>query len=214
MIPQYLDPDCYSVVCGGIATTTTLLAQRWDKIFFTGSPRVGKVVMQVQHQRSLSLHACVLTSSKLVLFSCPSFQSAAVHLTPVSLELGGKSPVIVDESVTDMTLAARRLAWGKCANAGQTCIAPDYVLCHEKVYDKFLKETIKFLIKSYGDEADQQQSSHYSRIISTQHCQRLQGLLEDGKKSGKIVFGGKIDVESRFVQPTLIVDVELNSRLV
>lgn len=104
-LASYVDGDCIKVVTGGVTTTTELLKLRWDKIFFTGSPRVGKIVMR----------------------------AASEFLTPVSLELGGKSPTIIDESVGDLDLAAQRIMWGKCANAGQTCIAPDYVFCHEKV---------------------------------------------------------------------------------
>lgn len=105
-LPRYIDNDCIKVVTGGVSVTTDLLKLRWDKIFFTGSPRVGKIVMK----------------------------AASEFLTPVSLELGGKSPTIIDESVGDLDLAAQRVMWGKCANAGQTCIAPDYVFCHEKVH--------------------------------------------------------------------------------
>jgi aldehyde dehydrogenase (NAD+) len=104
-VPMYLDPECFVVVNGAVETTKSLLEQKWDKIFFTGSTRVGKIVMK----------------------------AAAEHLTSVSLELGGKSPTIVDPSVSDLTLAANRVVWGKFINAGQTCIAPDYVLCHSKV---------------------------------------------------------------------------------
>ncbi len=104
-LPQYVDKSCFQVVCGDIPVTTKLLALRWDKVFFTGSTRVGRIVME----------------------------AAAKHLTPVSLELGGKSPTIIDEDVGDLDVAVTRLVWGKCVNAGQTCIAPDYVFCHEKV---------------------------------------------------------------------------------
>ena len=105
LIPRYLDQDCIRVVCGGITVTTALLDLSWDKIFFTGSTRVGKIVMA----------------------------AAAKHLTPVSLELGGKSPTYIDESVTDVKLVTERIIWGKMMNTGQTCVAPDYVLCHSKV---------------------------------------------------------------------------------
>jgi acyl-CoA reductase-like NAD-dependent aldehyde dehydrogenase len=104
-LPKYVDEECIKVLVGGIGATTEILKYRWDKIFFTGSTRVGKIVMR----------------------------AAAEHLTPVSLELGGKSPTIVDADVGDLQLAATRIMWGKCLNAGQTCIAPDYVFCHEKV---------------------------------------------------------------------------------
>lgn len=105
LIPQYLDRECFAVVHGDVPVTTRLLELRWDKIFFTGSPRVARIVMA----------------------------AAAKHLTPVSLELGGKSPVYIDSSCTDMDLCANRVMWGKYMNCGQTCVAPDYVLCHKKV---------------------------------------------------------------------------------
>ncbi len=105
LVSQYMDNDCFAVFTGDVPVTKHLLLQRFDKIFFTGSPRVGKIVME----------------------------AAAKHLTPVTLELGGKSPCYVDDSVTDMDLVTRRILWGKMVNAGQTCIAPDYVLVHEKV---------------------------------------------------------------------------------
>lgn len=100
IVPQYMDVECFKVITGGIPTNTTLLSMKWDKIFFTGSIRVGKIVAA----------------------------AAAVNLTPVSLELGGKSPVYIDETVTDVQLAVQRIMWGTFANAGQTCIAPDYIL--------------------------------------------------------------------------------------
>jgi aldehyde dehydrogenase (NAD+) len=105
LIPRYLDSNFYQVITGDIPVVTALLALRWDKIFFTGSTRVGRIIAK----------------------------AAAEHLTPVSLELGGKSPTIIDQSVGDLELAAMRVMWGKNVNAGQTCIAPDYLFVHEKV---------------------------------------------------------------------------------
>ena len=105
LITMYLDRDCFAVINGDAAVSGALLELKWDKIFFTGSTRVGKIVMQ----------------------------AAAKNLTPVSLELGGKSPTYIDESVADINLVAQRIIWGKMMNTGQTCIAPDYVLCHAKV---------------------------------------------------------------------------------
>lgn len=105
LILQYLDRKCFAVYQGAVQETQQLLARQWDKIFFTGSTRVGKIIME----------------------------AASKHLTDVCLELGGKSPVYIDESVEDIKLAVKRILWGKFANAGQTCIAPDYILCHEKV---------------------------------------------------------------------------------
>ena len=105
LVHEYMDTDCFAVVHGDVPVSASLLELRWDKIFFTGSTRVGKIVMA----------------------------AAAKHLTPVSLELGGKSPTYIDESVTDVKLVTERIIWGKMMNTGQTCVAPDYVLCHSKV---------------------------------------------------------------------------------
>lgn len=181
LLEKYLDQDCFSVVCGGVDVTTQLLDQQWDKIFFTGSPRVGKIVMA----------------------------AAAKNLTPVSLELGGKSPVIVDNTITDIELVTRRIMWGKCANAGQTCIAPDYILCHESMYDILIEHLIKTLGKFYGQ--DIQSSKDFARIISETHCQRLKGLLDESK--AKIIFGGQVDVSTKYFQPTIVGEIDLNSRL-
>lgn len=147
VLPRYLDPECCRIICGGVETTKNLLAQKWDKIFFTGSTRVGKIVMR----------------------------AASDNLTPVSLELGGKSPTIIDESVTDLQLVTERILWGKLANTGQTCIAPDYVLCHEKHYDNFLECCKKTIVAFYGD--DQQKSPNYGRIVNEMHSRRLEVRL-------------------------------------
>ena len=138
-LPMYLDKECFQVVCGGVSCSAALLELRWDKIFFTGSPRVGQLddkIITVYHVLYFILCTAIeyyvtrlsdCTAGKIVM------AAAAKHLTPVSLELGGKSPAYIDSSVTDMTLVANRLVWGKFMNTGQTCVAPDYVLCHEKV---------------------------------------------------------------------------------
>eukprot|EP00598_Pedospumella_elongata_P006884 CAMPEP_0184985614 /NCGR_PEP_ID=MMETSP1098-20130426/14206_1 /TAXON_ID=89044 /ORGANISM="Spumella elongata, Strain CCAP 955/1" /LENGTH=500 /DNA_ID=CAMNT_0027509707 /DNA_START=33 /DNA_END=1532 /DNA_ORIENTATION=- len=181
-LPRYIDNDCIKVVTGGVSVTTDLLKLRWDKIFFTGSPRVGKIVMK----------------------------AASEFLTPVSLELGGKSPTIIDESVGDLDLAAQRVMWGKCANAGQTCIAPDYVFCHEKHYDAFLELCKQKLKQFYG--ADPQRAVDFGRIVSTMHCQRLKGMIDEvGPKS--IVVGGKVDENEKYVEPTVLKDVSMNSKV-
>ena len=114
LLPRYLDTSAFEVITGGVSVTTALLEVQWDKIFFTGSGRVGKIVMS----------------------------AAAKHLTPVSLELGGKSPTYIDSSVADMQLVCRRILWGKMANAGQTCIAPDYILVHAQVIGFLEREYI------------------------------------------------------------------------
>jgi aldehyde dehydrogenase (NAD+) len=145
LIDRYLDSECIRVHQGGIPMMEALLAERWDKIFFTGSTFVGKIV----------------------------YAAAAKFLTPVVLELGGKSPVIVDEHA-DLTVAARRIMWAKCLNAGQVCIAPDFAVVHAKVYDKFLSECSKVLDEFFGMDA--QLSESYPRIVSTRHAERLKGM--------------------------------------
>jgi aldehyde dehydrogenase (NAD+) len=183
LLPQYLDKDCFKVFVGDYRVNTKLLELKWDKIFFTGSPRVGKIVLA----------------------------AAAKHLTPVALELGGKSPTIIDESVTDLDLATKRIMWGKCTNAGQTCISPDYVFCHEKHYEQFLKKASACVKQFFGEDA--QQSQDYSRIISTAHCERLQKMLNDTlqKKQAVLTYGGKVDAKDRFFEPTILTEVSLDS---
>lgn len=181
LIPAYLDTRAVQVVEGGIAETSALLAQRWDLVFFTGSEAVGKIVHQ----------AC------------------ARHLTPCVLELGGKSPVVVDKSVRDVQLAARRVVWGKFVNVGQTCIAPDYVLCHKDVYHAFLqaaKDEIRTMFST-----DTSASPDLARIVSTRHAQRLADLLND--KSFKVEAGGEVNVPEKFIAPTLLSGVSLDSRV-
>ncbi|RMG66844.1 MAG: aldehyde dehydrogenase family protein [Bacteroidetes bacterium] len=153
---------------GAIPETTALLSEPLDYIFFTGSPAVGRIVMQ----------------------------AAARHLTPVTLELGGKSPVILDEHV-DLEVATRRIVWGKCLNAGQTCVAPDYLLVHRKVKAEALAWMQRHLRDFFGP--DPQQSPDFGRIIHDRHVARLAGLIE-----GQIVTGGQVDVADRYVAPTLI----------
>lgn len=154
VIGENFQPGLVTVVEGGVETSEALLAEKFDHIFFTGSTKVGKIVMA----------------------------SAAKHLTPVTLELGGKSPCIIDRDV-DIKVAAKRVVWGKFFNCGQTCIAPDYVLIHEAIYPEFksaLKEAVR---EFYGD--DPQQSADYGRIIHERHWQRLVNFLG----TGEIVIG-------------------------
>jgi acyl-CoA reductase-like NAD-dependent aldehyde dehydrogenase len=161
---------------GAVPETTALLEQQWDHIFFTGGTAVAKVVMT----------------------------AAAKNLTPVVLELGGKSPTIVHSSA-DLRVAARRIAQGRWNNAGQTCTAPDYVLVFKDVARQFLEHLKEAVLDFYGD--DPQQSPDYGRIVSTHHFDRLAGLLA----SGTIYHGGQHDRDDRFIAPTVLVNVSPDS---
>lgn len=168
-VSRYLDADAFPVVQGGVAETSELLLQRFDLIFFTGSPKVGKVVMA----------------------------AAAPHLTPVVLELGGKSPTFVCDDA-DLEVAARRIAWGKFFNAGQTCIGVDYVLVHEDVADQFTDLTLSMIRQFYG--SDPQASPDYTRIVNERNLDRLLHLLE----GQDVVVGGDFDREDRYLAPTVV----------
>ncbi|KAI4456560.1 aldehyde dehydrogenase [Holotrichia oblita] len=172
-IPKYLDRECYQVMCGGVAETTELLKEKFDYIFFTGNTSVGRII-----------HA-----------------AANKHLTPVTLELGGKSPVYLDDTA-DIDVATRRILWGKCINAGQTCIAPDYVLCSKQTEAKFIDSARNVLQEWYGK--DPQKSPDLCRIVSDNHFKRISKFLFNGK----IVVGGTADAEERFIEPTILTDVD------
>jgi acyl-CoA reductase-like NAD-dependent aldehyde dehydrogenase len=176
LLPEYLDQGAFSVVLGHRAETTALLEQHWDHICFTGGTAVGQVVMT----------------------------AAAKHLTPVVLELGGKSPTIVQSSA-DLRVAARRIAQGRWNNAGQTCTAPDYVLVFHDVAKPFLEHLKAAILHFYG--ADPQKSPDYGRIVNTPHFDRLTALLS----SGTIYHGGRHDRADRYIAPTVLVDVSADS---
>jgi len=175
-LPQYLDDACVKVVEGGISETTALLEQRWDHIFYTGNGNVGRVVMA----------------------------AAAKNLTPVTLELGGKSPCIVDSDV-DADLAARRIAWGKFFNAGQTCTAPDYVLVQRDREAALLDGFKKAIRGFYGDNP--RQSPDYARIVNERHHQRVRRLID----SGEVVVGGEAVESERYIAPTVLRNVKADS---
>src|SRR5262252_4835933 len=175
-LPEYLDREAFSVVLGAVPETTALLEQKWDHIFFTGGTTVAKVVMT----------------------------AAAKTLTPVVLELGGKSPTIVHSSA-DLRVAARRIAHGRWSNAGQTCTAPDYVLVFKDVARPFLEHVKETLVRFYGE--DPQRSLDYGRIVSDRHFDRLVRLLA----SGTIYHGGQQDRADRFIAPTVLVNVSPDS---
>lgn len=172
IVEKAFDKDHVAVVEGGIEVSQALLEQKFDFIFFTGSTNVGRIVNM----------------------------AAAKHLTPVVLELGGKSPCIVDETA-DIDLAARRICWGKFFNAGQSCVAPDYVLVHHSKKVKLIQAIEKTIEEFFG--ADPQKSSDLSRIVSKRHFDRLINLLKDAN----VVIGGTNDEEFRYLSPT-VVDLE------
>ena len=176
MIRDTFPEEYVAVVQGDRNVNTALLEQRWDMIFFTGSPSFGRAVMA----------------------------AAAKNLTPVVLELGGKSPCIIDKDA-DIEVAAKRVAWGKSLNAGQTCIAPDYLMLHKNIKDKFLSELEKAFRELLGD--DPQKSEHFVRIVNDAAFDRLKGYLADGE----VVFGGKTDKDERYFSPTVLDHVSPDS---
>ena len=178
MISETFDERYIAVVQGNRTVNAALLEQRWDLIFFTGSPSLGKTVMA----------------------------AASKNLTPVVLELGGKSPCIIDKSA-DIAVTARRLAWGKTLNSGQTCIAPDYILIHKDVKDEFIKRFAQEVRDLHGE--DIQADRHYVRMVNDKAFERVTGYFKDGD----IIYGGRCDAKSRFIEPTLIENVPLDSPL-
>lgn len=185
MVAELFDEDEVAVVQGAVDTSKSLLALPFDHIFFTGSPAVGKIVMA----------------------------AAAKHLTSVTLELGGKSPVIVDASA-DLKNAARTLVWGKFANNGQTCIAPDYVYVHEDIHQAFLDETVKALDDLYGAPDSRQANGDYCRIVNQRHYERIRGLLDDARERGATLAAGAIPANNdRYIAPTLLTDVDSEARV-
>lgn len=173
LIPRYLDGDAVAVVEGGIPESTALLEERFEHIFYTGNSAVARIVMS----------------------------AAVAHLTPVTLELGGKSPVVVEPGV-DLATTARRLVWGKFTNAGQTCVAPDYVLAVGGTAQALQRELSAAITEMFGD--DPAASADYGRIVNERHFDRLTSLL----RSGTVVAGGQHDREELYIAPTVLGDVE------
>lgn len=171
MIADVFDANYIRAIEGNVQTTASLINADFDYIFFTGSVAVGKIVMA----------------------------AAAPHLVPLTLELGGKSPAIVDKSA-DIKIAARRIVWGKTINAGQTCVAPDYLMVHAAVKAELIAEMKKTIQEFFG--ADPQKSNSYGRIINHKHFNRIRNIIEADKAG--IVFGGRYDEEQKYIEPTLI----------
>lgn len=178
LIGDYFEPNSVIVFNGGVDVSTKLLELPFDYIFFTGSTRVGKIIMA----------------------------KAAERLTPVTLELGGKTPCIVDETA-DLEVTAKRIVWGKFVNAGQTCVAPDYLLVKESIKDELIEHLKSVIISLYGSNI--KESPDYPRIITTDHFNRLVGFLE----GEKIVFGGETDADTHYISPTIIDEVTWDHEL-
>jgi aldehyde dehydrogenase (NAD+) len=176
LVPRYFSASTVAVVTGAVDETTALLEQRFDHIFYTGNGKVGRVVMR----------------------------AAAEHLTPVTLELGGKSPAIVAADA-NVEVAAKRIAWAKFLNAGQTCVAPDYVLVDERVEGALVTALADAVTSFYG--ADPRQSNDYARIVNERHHDRLMKLLEAGGYDATVI-GGTGDRGSRYIAPTVLAGVK------
>jgi len=177
LINQNFPKDYFTVVEGGVEKSTELLAQPFDKIFFTGSTAVGKIV----------------------------YQAAAKHLTPVTLELGGKSPAFVFADC-DLDMTAKRLVWAKFFNAGQTCVAPDYILVERPIEKRLLSAMKKEIIKYYDIE---KVGENYTRIINDHHFDRLHSFIENDH----LFCGGIVDKENRFISPTILQDISFDDRV-
>uniref|UniRef100_A0A6Q2XXH3 Aldehyde dehydrogenase n=1 Tax=Esox lucius TaxID=8010 RepID=A0A6Q2XXH3_ESOLU len=178
LLPLYIDKELYPVVTGGVSETQELLRQRFDHVFYTGNSVVGKLVME----------------------------AAAKHLTPVTLELGGKSPCFIDKNC-DIPVACRRITWGKYSNCGQTCIAPDYILCESSIQDRVLEE-IKKSIKAFYTE-DPKTCPDYGRIINQRHFKRIMAMTDDCT----IAIGGENDESACYIAPTVLTDVKGSSKV-
>jgi aldehyde dehydrogenase (NAD+) len=178
IIGAVFEPEHVVVIEGGVDMSQQLLAQKWDYIFFTGSTKVGQIV----------------------------YESAAKHLTPVTLELGGKNPCIVDQTAS-ISLSAKRIVWGKFLNAGQTCIATDYILVHKDVKDKLIEALIQNITWCYGVHIEA--SPDFSRTVNQAHYNRLKDMLE----GEEILFGGQTNDQDNYLSPTLVNEPKLDSKL-
>ncbi|MCK0155825.1 aldehyde dehydrogenase [Cellulophaga sp. F20128] len=178
IIAAVFNPEYVTVIEGGVEVSKELLLQKWDYIFFTGSTRVGKLF----------------------------YESAAKHLTPITLELGGKNPCIVDETAA-IELSAKRIVWGKFLNAGQTCIATDYILVHKRVKEKLVAALINSIEASYGRNIEA--SPDYARTVDANHFNNLKMLLE----GQEIIFGGESNAADNYLAPTLVNEPKLDSKL-
>ncbi|QDK45852.1 aldehyde dehydrogenase family protein [Bdellovibrio sp. ZAP7] len=186
LLSKYFKPEQVSVIEGGPETTTELLKQAFDHVFFTGSTEVGRIIMK----------------------------GAAHSLARVTLELGGKSPTVIDNTA-NLKLAAQKIIWAKFVNAGQTCVAPDYLFIQESIHHEFLQTLKVQLQESFGSSKDDVKSSKsFARIINRRHTDRLKGLLEDAiSNSASVVAGGEVDLEQNYVAPTLLDNVDPHTKV-
>jgi aldehyde dehydrogenase (NAD+) len=180
LIPKYMDTSAITVFEGGVEETTALLRQRFDYIMYTGSENVGKIVMR----------------------------AASEHLTPVTLELGGKSPCVVAAD-SNLKVTADRIVWGKFMNAGQTCIAPDYILVEKSASKELIEELSKSLQRQYGEQPAK--SNDYGRIINSRHFERINSYLKEQKSA--VIHGGHVNAEDNYIAPTLMLNPSLDSRI-
>ena len=178
IIKECFKPEYVAVVTGGREENTALLDQKFDFIFFTGSQAVGKEVLR----------------------------HASSHLTPVVLELGGKSPCIVDKTA-NIKLSAKRIVFGKYLNCGQTCVAPDYILCEKSVKDEFVKEVVNQIKIQYGENP--LSNENYGKIINKKHLERLRGLID----KDKVLIGGEINEETNQISPTVMDNVTRDDKI-
>ncbi|MGL5713727.1 MAG: aldehyde dehydrogenase family protein, partial [Paraclostridium sp.] len=177
IIKETFESNYIDIITGDYRVNSELLDLKFDYIFFTGSVNVGKIVME----------------------------KASKNLTPITLELGGKSPVIVDKTA-NLDVGVGRIIWGKFSNTGQTCVAPDYILVHEDIYDLFIEKSISKIKDFYGN--DPKNSNDYGKIVNERHMNRLKNILDIDKS--KIVYGGKVCIEDRYIEPTLIANADFN----
>lgn len=178
LLPLYIDKELYPVVTGGVVETQELLRQRFDHIFYTGNSAVGRLIME----------------------------AAAKHLTPVTLELGGKSPCYIDKDC-DISMACRRVTWGKYTNCGQTCIAPDYILCDPSIQERVVEEVRKSIRDFYTE--DPKTCADYGRIINQRHFRRIMAMTEDST----VAVGGDTDESECYIAPTVLRDVQPESKV-
>ncbi len=169
LLPRYLDEDCYRIIQGAKDETTALLRERFDFIFYTGGHVVGKIVMK----------------------------AAAQYLTPVALELGGKSPCFVDNDC-NFDVTARRIMWGKFVNSGQTCLAPDYILCSEEAEQKLIPSIRSAMKEFYGENP--KDSPDLARVVNDRHFNRLESLIDPSK----VAIGGETDASQKYIAPTIM----------